>query len=1218
MFKTLRKYHILFFAILTTIVFSGYFFQTFYSNHQSSVQHFNNHFIELEDKLDNFIRYRSEELRHNDDISTLWRSSFEDNTINLHVYRNDSLIFWNTNQLPIIRFANIHFPTEGVFHLQNGWYFSKIKHVNDYLICASFLIKQDYSYKNSELINSFNENLHLSFKANISLDREVGFPIYSKNNDYIFSILPNSYQSASRNQSIALTILLLLCFSLWLYWISIIQHQWKSIFSYSVPFVIVILRIASLKYNWFGFMHGTLAFDPSLYGTSVWFPNFFEYLINVSIFIYLQNELGLFLKSLRINRQNKYIALFFFVTSFSLWGLFLYLTKGLIENSSIEMVIDELFSLDFFSITALASLGVLFYSYFIFVKTIISVCQKQELTGAQLAVISFFMSCSFFFYEIYLGNQLLLAAVFPVVFYELVLYIVYRQDKKSPLSVGIFLLFIFSIVSASIVDEFNLRKEKSERELYANQLITEKNVVTEVEYSQVAKKLKSDHFLQRFIAEPRKISKSNFQEGLERRVFNGYWERYELNFHLFDEQHLPLIDKVKENTTQYDELNSIIQKSGTQSEIDSSIFFIEDYTKQYSYIIRQELEGRRGKKAILFITLKSKKIPEEIGFPRLLISSRSNVLESLESYSIARYHEKGLITRYGEFNYPSSPLWIIPEKIKHKGFFNYNGYNHFALIKNNHDIVILSVKNRTFVDFITSFSYLFTLYGLLLLPFLFRLNSQDGFSKTMTLALKIQVVLISLVFISLLAFGWGSGLFVTSQYNQLTNDVIREKLNSVETEVQTKLGQNVQLNIIDDGNYTQYILQKFARVFFTDINLYDTDGYLLATSRPKVFNVGLLSEQMNPEAYKHLKFLRQSEFIHKESIGELDYSSAYKPFYNKNGILLGYINLQHFGQQREFEHQIQQFLVAIVNVFILLLAISIILAIFFSNWLTAPLRLLQKSFANVEFGKTNEPIHYNKEDEIGSLVQDYNRKLEELEFTAQQLAKSERESAWREMAKQVAHEIKNPLTPMKLSIQQLLRAHNPEDPKSGEKLKSVANSIIEQIDALTKIANEFSNFAKMPNPFEEELDIIALIEGVKEVFENDENEIILKTELEELAITADRNQFVRVFNNLIKNAIQAIPKGKKGRIVIKINKSEDSLFISIIDNGVGIEKEKQSKIFVPYFTTKSTGTGLGLAMVRQIIENHHGEIDFETKQGKGTTFTIRLPLTQKTRESFSD
>jgi nitrogen fixation/metabolism regulation signal transduction histidine kinase len=392
--------------------------------------------------------------------------------------------------------------------------------------------------------------------------------------------------------------------------------------------------------------------------------------------------------------------------------------------------------------------------------------------------------------------------------------------------------------------------------------------------------------------------------------------------------------------------------------------------------------------------------------------------------------------------------------------------------------------------------------------------------------------------------------------------------------------------------------------------LYDADGYLLATSRPKVFNQGLISEQMDPEAYQNMKYGQKSEYVHHENIGRLNYSSAYQPFYNNEGKRLAFINLQHFGQQSEFENQIQKFLVAIINVFILLLAVSIVLAIFISNWLTAPLRLLQESFAAVRFGTHNEPISYNKEDEIGSLVKDYNQKLEELEFAAQQLARSERESAWREMAKQVAHEIKNPLTPMKLSVQQLQRTYNPEDPKSGDKLQKVANSIVEQIDALTKIANEFSTFAKMPNPSEERLELISLVKRVKEVFTADDgSEITVHSDEDEIFIKADKDQIIRVFNNLIKNATQAIPQDQEGKITIDLKMESSTVLVTITDNGVGIEQSKLGKIFVPYFTTKSNGTGLGLAMVKQMVENHHGSIDFDTVEGKGTTFFIKLPLT---------
>lgn len=1208
MIKSIKKHTVLLLAIAFTAVFLILYFQTFSSNYSGDVRRFNNGFQKLEKQQDDILRYRSEELRYGD-IAEQWERSLKKEVINVHVYKKDSLVFWNTNQLPIIRFADIHFPSEGIIHLQNGWYFSKIKKSGDYLICASFLIKQDYSYSNKELINEFVSPLNLTFNSTISLDEDNGFPIYSKDKKFVFSILPNDYQSASKSESIILMISLLVAIGIWLYWLSITKKAIRERLQWTLPIGVIVLRILSLKFSWFGFLHGTKAFDAGLYGTNEWFPNFFEYLLNLFIFIYLLNELSVLLKNIKKGKLEKFTSLFFFVSSFLIWGFFLHLTKGLIENSSIPLVIDKLFTLDIFSFLSLASLGVFFFSYYKYVQSTVDACKTQLITGAQLAVISFVLSCSFFLYEINFGNQLLLAGIFPLFFYELVLYLKFRNKNSNQLGAGIMLLLVFSIVTASVLSIFNERKEKSERELYANQLITEKNVVTEVEYAAVSSALKSDNFLRRFISYPRFISVSGFQEGLERRVFNGYWERYELHFHLFNENHLPLIDKLQANTSQFDDLNEIVLSSGVPSTIDSNIYFIDDYKNQYNYIIKQELYGKDSTKAIFFCTLKSKKIPEEIGFPRLLISSKSNVLESLESYSIARYHNKRLITKYGSFNYPSSPGVMTPKTSGKQGFFDYNEFNHYSLSKSGPDIVVLSIRNNTFVDFITSFSYLFSLYGLLLMPFLFRMNSKGGFSRTLSLAMKIQVVLISLVFISLLAFGWGSGLFVTTQYNELTNEVIREKLSSVEAEVKAKIGNFENLSIVENGNYMQYILQKFARVFFTDINLYDTEGYLLATSRPKVFNVGLLSEQMNPIAMKHLKFMQQSEFVQKENIGELDYSSAYKPFYNASNKLMGYINLQHFGQQREFENQIQKFLVAIINVFILLLAISIILAIFISNWLTSPLRLLQESFANVKFGKQNEKIEYDKEDEIGSLVQDYNRKLEELEFTAQQLAKSEREMAWREMAKQVAHEIKNPLTPMKLSVQQLLRTYNPDDPKSGDKLKKVANSIVEQIDALTKIANEFSNFAKMPNPSEEKIDVVALINGVKEVFTHDERiDIQIKSNADNIYLLADKDQFVRVFNNLIKNAIQSIPSDRDGLISISLELINKEVEILITDNGIGIEESKQSKIFVPYFTTKSTGTGLGLAMVKQIVENHRGFISFTSKENEGTTFTIILPV----------
>jgi signal transduction histidine kinase len=1141
-----------------------------------------------------------------EDVSEQWLNFDPNQGIFLYIFRNDSLLFWNSNRIPVLRFANIQFPADGVLRMQNGWYRIQTKSKMGYTVCAAFVIRSEYAYKNDALEHAFAPELDLPFQASIQLQEELGLPVYHHNGNYAFSVIPDQEQPFSKVESAWILLLFLTAFTLWLFVLFRAMQGWKLWAIFLTLGGLALLRFLSLHGDWFGFLAGIEALDPSLYATNFWLPNFFEYLLNTILIGFVLHFLAERSERIPASRGN-WLPFVCYLLSFGFWWFLLLLIQTLIENASIPLAIDQLFSLNLYSLLTVTSLGFLFITYYRLASALLRTLRDRNTHGATLAVYIFIAGCTFFLYEISGGMQMLMAAVFPLCFNLLLLYIVYRQRQSHQLSLGILTLMLFSIALASTLAGLNERRERVERELYGSQLAMEKNITTEVEYAALAPKVKTDSYLQRLLTTRQAVHISDFEQNLESRLFNGFWERYEMKFYLFDSVNKSVTDAENSATESYEELQSIVQRSGTPSEIDPHVYLIHNHTKQYSYIFREIIEVGDSIRGTLFCTLKSKKIPEEIGFPRLLISSDANVLEPLEAYSIAKYHDGNLVTRYGSFNYPSSRHVFKPSLVEGKGFFDYREYNHYLLGGTENDTIVLSIKKTGLVDLVTSFSYLFSFFGLLLMPMLFRANSRESASKGMSLSMKIQIGLISLVFLSLLTFGWGSGLFVSTQYNQFTDDMIREKLRSVETEVASKLSRFDRLEIDENGNYMQSILQKFARVFFTDINVYDRNGYLLASSRPKVFNVGLLSEQMNPEAYKFMELYKQSEYVHQEAIGKLNFSSAYKPFYNAEGAQLGYINLQHFGQQREFENQIQRFLVAIINVFILLLAISVILAIFISNWLTAPLRILQENFARVKFGKFNDHIHYDREDEIGSLVKDYNQKLDELEFAAEQLARNEREMAWREMAKQVAHEIKNPLTPMKLSVQQLLRVYDPNDPKSMEKLQAVSNSIIEQIDALTRIANEFSTFGKMPNPSQEPLELITLVKGAMEVFRG-QAELELHSEVAEIRVVADKVQFVRIFNNLIKNAIQATPREREPIIHIRLTVTDEKVRIELQDNGSGIPENEQSRIFVPYFTTKGTGTGLGLAMVKQIVENHRGTIDFESVLDQGTTFIIELPL----------
>ncbi|MBL4669071.1 MAG: GHKL domain-containing protein [Flavobacteriales bacterium] len=401
---------------------------------------------------------------------------------------------------------------------------------------------------------------------------------------------------------------------------------------------------------------------------------------------------------------------------------------------------------------------------------------------------------------------------------------------------------------------------------------------------------------------------------------------------------------------------------------------------------------------------------------------------------------------------------------------------------------------------------------------------------------------------------------------------------------------------------------KFSNVFYTDINLYDKTGELLATSRPEIFEQGLVGKQMNPEAFNQIHIHKKSSFTHNENIGELNYISTYVPFRNEQHQILAYMNLPYFAKQNELENELSSFYTALINIYGLLFLISTIIAVFFANYISEPVRMIKNKISALQLGQSYDLLEWKSNDEIGALVFEYNKKVVELEKNANLLVKSERESAWREMAKQVAHEIKNPLTPMKLSIQQLERVAkgNPDD--LNERIERTAKTLVEQIDTLTKIANEFSNFAKMPKAEDTEINIIPIIETTIDLYKEEDVIITLTDECVGLAtIIADKDQISRVFNNLIKNAIQAIPENIEGKIKVSISLKDDNYLIEIKDNGTGITEDKKDKIFVPNFTTKTTGMGLGLAMVKNIVENSNGKIWFETKLEIGTSFFVEFP-----------
>jgi nitrogen fixation/metabolism regulation signal transduction histidine kinase len=430
-------------------------------------------------------------------------------------------------------------------------------------------------------------------------------------------------------------------------------------------------------------------------------------------------------------------------------------------------------------------------------------------------------------------------------------------------------------------------------------------------------------------------------------------------------------------------------------------------------------------------------------------------------------------------------------------------------------------------------------------------------------------------------------------------------------EVQHKYSAFNDIKYVEHAQLEDFLV-KLSNVFFTDINVFNDKGLLISSSRPQIFEEGLLSERMNASAYQKMIVDRNSVFIHHESIGSMQFNSAYLPFYSETDKLLGFVNLPYFAKQDELKKEISSFLVTFLNIYILLILFGVFITVLISNYITAPLAMLAGKMSQIRLGMVNEKITWKQHDEIGQLVSQYNRMTEELGRSAEMLAKSERESAWREMARQVAHEIKNPLTPMKLSAQYLEKAWNEKAPDWDQRLARFTKTMVEQIDALSVIASDFSDFAKMQAVVFAKTDMEEVIRFVLSLYRDTTSiRYEFQTNVTGCFVSGDRSQLLRMFTNLLNNAVQAIGDRQDGIISIHIIKELNQLVVTISDNGCGIPSERADRIFQPDFTTKTSGMGLGLAIVKGIVEGMNGDITFTSVDQKGTTFSIKFPVIEE-------
>ena len=448
------------------------------------------------------------------------------------------------------------------------------------------------------------------------------------------------------------------------------------------------------------------------------------------------------------------------------------------------------------------------------------------------------------------------------------------------------------------------------------------------------------------------------------------------------------------------------------------------------------------------------------------------------------------------------------------------------------------------------------------------------------------------------------------QYREQTKDYHNDRLERKEEQIKQSINYTLKKttyapSMENLGLIFQKEIYEIADVQNINFNIYDLEGQLIKSSRPKL-QADTIAACLQADVLNRLNASAGKRYVEKNAAVGDKYQASYTYILDNKFKPIGILNLPYVEDNSFNDMELREFLTRLSGVYVVMLLLAIGLAYFISKYITRSLQTITDMMGRTDFSKRNEKIEVeNPSDEIEKLVTSYNAMIEELEKSAVKLARGEREQAWREMAKQVAHEIKNPLTPMRLSVQSFERKFDPADPDAKKKMGEYSNTLIQQIDTMSNIASAFSNFAEMPAQQNETLNIIKIVKLALDIF--NEEYIHFIADEEEIIAKLDRTQLIRVVTNLIKNAIQAVPEIESPRILVSVYSDGNKVSIAVADNGTGIADEFKERIFEPKFTTKNSGMGLGLGMVKNIVETYKGSIEFTSQVGKGTVFTVKFP-----------
>ncbi len=757
---------------------------------------------------------------------------------------------------------------------------------------------------------------------------------------------------------------------------------------------------------------------------------------------------------------------------------------------------------------------------------------------------------------------------------------------------------MLSIINGSAIHRFESKKKINSLASILDKKLAHSDKFAEFLLSSALTDLSVDKFIKSRFSSPF-LSKESVVTKIKRVFLNSYLKKYDQRVTLFDAKGVS-IKKSSNSATLFQKLADL-KDSKKQTEY-PSVFRVSDEMYNFSkhYIGYAPINRKNIVIGYVMVELIEKQFLTSSVYPSLLVDNRFGLPYTNET-SYAFYLKGQMINSVGAIEFPADvsvitePVWFDNELL----YVAKRSKDRLIIASTAFDKRKIILSNFSFIWLITLFPILLVWF---IIPFI-SANQLKSFSYTerifwyLNLAFIIPLILVTAVTFRLLSnsFEVESNLSKTTLVERLANQLSAS-----------------MSHYLDDARSNDQLLERLALLsdnIELDINLFDLDGVLIASSQPSVFNKGVLAPYMNQYALSVIKEKGKNHLVLQETIDKLSYRNSYMAAKTDDtGQMLGIISVPFFNTNESLNLSKREAFNTILNVFVIVLFATLMATYFAGKWLTRPLKFIGDKLKATSFSERTEPINIQWTDELGMLIKAYNQMLGKLEQSKLELKQSEKEKAWREAAQQVAHEIKNPLTPMKLTLQRLALKLNKLSSVPSE-VSVPLQSVLDQVETLNSIASSFSEFAKMPSPEVKKVEIHSVLKSSIELFSGDK-ELSIQLELanQDVFCLVDSELLSRIFNNLLLNAKQSIkPTQTKVSVLVKTIIGA-KLEIHISDNGIGILPEIREKVFIPKFTTKEHGSGIGLAMTKYSVENMQGSIYFNSESNVGTEFVIEFPV----------